>query len=106
MDLQMKIILGHMTAVGADRARLGRRLPLMGLLAVALQVGDAAEGGVAVRAAEARLPGAVQPQPMIFVLCQRVERQLALAAAFSSGVCLFRVTNSWPRCQPRLFGHF
>ena len=54
----------------------------MELLPVALQVGDAGEGGAAVLAREPRPPGPVQPQPVILVLGQRAERQPAFCATF------------------------
>ena len=57
----------------------------MDLLPMALQVGDAAEGDVAVWAREARLPSAVKPQSMVFVLGQGAERQLAFCATFYAG---------------------
>ena len=87
MDLQVIIVFGRMTAgrEGTNEARRRIRLLFVNLLPVALQVGDAAEGGVAIWAGKSRLPSAVKLQPMVFVLGQGAERQIAFFTAFRIG---------------------
>ena len=87
MDLKVIIVLSRMTAgrEGTNEARRRIRLLLVDFLPVALQVGDAAEGGVAIWAGKSRLPSAVKLQPMVFVLGQGAERQIAFFTAFRIG---------------------